>query len=111
MEGISQILLLKALDGLSARAEATAQNIANAGTENYRPVRVQFEEALAHAASSGPEAVAAVVPRIDQAVAGDPLRLDLELATAAGTAGRYSALVEMLSRQIQIQSLAIKGTN
>ena len=111
MDAISQILLLKALDGLSARSAATAENIANAGTDGYRPVRVRFEEALARAASGGPAAVEAVVPRLQQAVGGEPLRLDLELATASQTAARYTALIDLLSRQLQIQSLSITGTN
>jgi flagellar basal-body rod protein FlgB len=102
--------MLKALDGLSARASATAQNIANAGTDGYRPVRVAFEEALVHAAGRGTDAVRGVAPRLRQAGSGEPLRLDLELATASSTAARYSALVELLGRQIQMQSLSITGT-
>jgi flagellar basal-body rod protein FlgB len=103
-------LLLKALDGLSARAEATAQNIANAGTTDFRPLRVTFEQALARAATQGQGAVAAVRPHLGQAPAGEPLRLDLELATASTGAARYSALVEMLSREVQIEALSITGT-
>lgn len=102
-------MVLKALDGLSVRSAATAQNIANAGTEAYRPVRVSFEDALARASGSGPQAIAAVRPRLEQAGPGEGLRLDLELASASGTAARYTALVELLSRQIQMQALSITG--
>jgi len=102
-------MLLKALDGLSLRSAATAQNIANAGTPDYRPVRVSFEQALAGAAVRGGEAVAAVRPTLQQGPAGEPLRLDLELASESGTAARYTALIELLSRQIQMQALSITG--
>jgi hypothetical protein len=47
------IILNKALDGLSLRAEATAQNIANAGSRDFRPVQVSFEQELKAAAASG----------------------------------------------------------
>ena len=42
----------KALDGLFARQAATAQNIANANSAGYVPVRVKFEEALRDAADT-----------------------------------------------------------
>lgn len=113
MEPVSAALILKALDGLSLRATATAQNIANANTPDYRPVKVSFEEALVRAAVNGTDAVAAVMPMIELAAdehGNAGLRLDLELATASSTAGRYGALVEVLNRQLQIQSLALSGT-
>lgn len=111
MDAISATLVIKALDGLSARQEVTAHNIANAGTPGYRPLRVSFETALARAARNGD--VAGVAPQIepDPAFAGgsDGLRLDLELANSAQTASRYAALVDVLSRQLQLQSLAVTG--
>ncbi|HWW12835.1 MAG TPA: hypothetical protein VN018_09970 [Brevundimonas sp.] len=94
------------------RAAANSQNIANAGTAGYRPVRVSFEAALAEAAGQGLSAIANV--QADVAVdpafqPGDALRLDLEMAEAASTAGRYGALVELLNRQTQITALAVSG--
>jgi flagellar basal-body rod protein FlgB len=112
MDALSAIMTLKALDGLSARATVTAQNIANAGTANYRPLKVDFEQALAAAAPHGAGAVQAVQAQVlrDQGPAASAgLRLDLEMATAATTTTRYAALIEMLSRQMQIESLAITG--
>jgi flagellar basal-body rod protein FlgB len=112
VDAISSVLINKALDGLSARAVATAHNIANANSPGYRPVRVTFEEALSQAAGRGSEAVRAVVPRTEQAPApafGSEMRLDLELATAAETANRYAALVDLLGRQMQITRTVIRG--
>lgn len=112
MDAITAAVLLKSLDGLSMRAAANSQNIANAGTPGYQPVRVSFEAALAEAAGHGPAAVAGVRPQIELDAtfqAGDALRLDLEMAEAASTAGRYGALVELLNRQAQITALAVSG--
>lgn len=110
MESSSVALVLKALDGLTARAAATSQNIANANSPNYRPVRVTFEQALASAARRGPGNVAAVEPRFElDAATGDGVRTDLELATASTTASRYAALVQVLDRQLQLNELIVSG--
>jgi flagellar basal-body rod protein FlgB len=112
MESVSAAVILKAMEGLSTRIAATAENIANANTANYRPLRVSFEDALAAAARTDEAAVDAVKPSITQEpLAAGGLRLDLELATDSSTAGRYSALIELLNRQLQLQGVAITGTN
>jgi flagellar basal-body rod protein FlgB len=110
VQPLTAILTLKALDGLSERAAATAQNIANASTPRYRPLRVSFEDALAGAARRGEAAVSAVSPQIRAEGERGSLRLDLELATASATALRYSALIEVLNRQLQIQAVALSGS-
>lgn len=112
MDALSAILTLKALDGLSARSIATAENIANASTPNYRPARIAFEEALVSAAARGDRSVQSVKPHLlreSAAAPGGELRLDLELATASSTAMRYAALIEVLGRQMQINALAVSG--
>lgn len=112
MDRVSAILINRSLDGLAARASATAQNIANANSPNYRPVRVSFEDALRAAAPDGAEALSRVVPRFEPDPATPPgaeLRLDLELATASETASRYAALLDLMNRQTQLSRLAIRG--
>lgn len=114
MDNSAAILVIKALDCLAERATVTAQNIANAGTPNYRPLRLSFEKALADAAARGDDAVRQVTPQVDHAITdtgNGEMRLDLELATASGTAGRYTALIEILNRQLQMDSLAITGNS
>jgi flagellar basal-body rod protein FlgB len=106
---ITSTLLIKALDGLSARQAATAENIANANSPGFRPLRVSFEAALAAAARRGESSVRAVEARTQSAAVAEPVRVDLELATASATAGRYSAITELLNRQMQIEALAITG--
>lgn len=112
MDTLPVALILKAMDGLATRATVTAQNIANANSPGYRPLKVTFEEALKRAASADVEAVSSVEPEIALAVdreGGTELRLDLELATATATSGRYGALAQLLSRQLELQSIALSG--
>lgn len=110
MDPVSSVLINKALDGLSMRYMATAENIANANSERFRPVRVSFEQALRSAAAEGPGAVRRMNPTIERSPAGSgEMRLDLELATASETAMRYAALLDVLGRQMQIARTAIHG--
>lgn len=108
MDGFS-ILAIKALDCLDARAVVTAENIANASTPGYRPMRLSFEEALRTAATRGAKSVAAFAPALEQAPAGGEFRLDLEVATASSTALRYAAVIEVLKRHTELQGLALRG--
>ncbi len=113
MTSLTPILIAKALDGLSARAEATAANIANAGSLNYRPLRVDFEAELRAAADRGTAAVAAVIPRttvMGVSPYGTEMRVDLELATASATSMRYAALIDLLGREMSMMRAAIAGS-
>lgn len=113
MDALTPLIIAKALDGLTARAEANAANIANASTRGYRPVRVDFEDSLrAAAAGQGAAAVAAVRPDRVTAVLpafGNEARLDLELATASATSMRYAALVDVLGREMGLMRAALAG--
>lgn len=113
MDALTTSAIIKAMDGLTVRMSVTAENIANAGTPGYRPLRVSFEQALASAAQQGEAAVQAVKPTIERAPqTGDSadMRLDLEAQTAASTATRYSALVDVLGREMSLDNIAITGT-
>ena len=111
MDGISSLLVVKALDGLYARQLATAQNIANANSDNYHPIQVTFEDSLRAAAAGGPDDIAGVTPQTVLAPwqPGDEMRLDLEIATASQTALRFSALIGVLDRQMQIARTVVSG--
>ena len=113
MSSITTILIAKALDGLDARAAATAQNIANSNTDNYRPVRVTFEDSLRAAATRGPEAIAAVQPRVEFAPTpgvATEMRGDLELLTLSQTALRYGALISVLEGQGAMMRAVVEGS-
>jgi flagellar basal-body rod protein FlgB len=112
MSSVTSILIAKALDGLNARQMATAQNIANANSEKYRPIRVTFEENLRAAAKQGPEAIARVQPTTEYeptpAIASE-MRLDLEIATASQTAMRYGALISVLEGRGGLMRAVMEG--
>lgn len=101
-------IINKALEGLSMRSVAIAQNVANANSAQYRPVQVSFEEELRAAAAQGPNAVRSVDIKLEQSPS-TKLRTDLELAKASATSLRYGALVDVLGREMQLQRLAIRG--
>lgn len=111
MEQLSAVLVAKALDGLAMRASAISQNVANANSASYRPLRVDFEASLREAAEQGPDAVRALRHGFTQMPVepGGELRLDLELASASETALRYGALVEILGRQMALTRLSVTG--
>jgi flagellar basal-body rod protein FlgB len=109
VEALSSVVILKALDGLHARIVGINENISNANSPGYRPVRVSFEQALIEAAGQGPDAVRALQPSLERDPAGSTVKVGLEMATAAQTAARYTALIGMLSQQFQLRSLAITG--
>lgn len=101
-----------ALDALQLRAQATAQNIANANSDSYKPLAVDFERALREAATSGPIALHGFQPTVTQSrevVHASQQRIDLELATASETALRYSALIDIMGREFSLQRTMIRG--
>lgn len=103
-------ILGKALDGLTMRYEAIAQNVANVSTDRYRPMRVDFEVELRNAVKSGPAALGALnfsFRREPAQPEGSDNRLDLELAAAAQTSMRYAALVDLLGRRMAINRAAM----
>lgn len=111
MNTLISAIITKALDGLSLRSAATAQNIANVSSSNYRPVAVSFEAELKAAAAKGEETVRALPLDLREA---DPsgtqgVRMDLELESQSETAMRYGALVNILARELQLQRAIIQG--
>jgi flagellar basal-body rod protein FlgB len=112
MDAISAALITKTLDGLSLRLDVTAANIANANSRTYRPMAVSFEDSLRAAAPRGVDAIRSVEARITPQATGrfgDEPRLDLELDTASDTAMRYSALVDILGREMDLTRTVLRG--
>ena len=52
-QSVTMNALSSALDGLAARQQAIAQNIANVNTPNYKAKVVSFESALAQSVAAG----------------------------------------------------------
>ena len=83
--------LTSALDGLSQRQRAIADNIANVNTPGFRATRVQFEDALAQSVAEGsgrtaPTSQKSLEPtRVD----GSNVNLDTETLSNIDTVLRY----------------------
>lgn len=107
MDALSATIIRSALDGLAMRQAYVAQNVANASSPDFAPFKVDFEEKLASASSQGMAAIRDVKPEVSRGPAG-ALRLDLELATAAQTAMRFGALVDVMGRQMSLTMSVIR---
>lgn len=113
MEAVSSAAMLKALDSLLLRFEYTSQNIANANTPGYEAMSVSFEEMLKTAAEGDVNAIESVVPKTqisENNNLNSEMRLDLELATAAQTSMRFSALIDIMGRQISLARTVVRGS-
>ena len=110
MDEISAAVLKKALDGLSMRYSYIAQNIANANSPNYSPVKVSFEDELRSAAARGLGAIQDMKPQAEVSqrdLVSPEMRLDLELADASQTSMRYRAMLEILGQQMALHRAVV----
>ena len=112
MTASTSAIISRALDGLTLRAAATAQNIANANSREFHPIAVNFEASLRAAANRDDGAVRDLQFRPAAAhisSVGDEPRLDLELATASETGLRYQALLDLLGREMQLSRTILQA--
>ncbi|MET0934335.1 MAG: flagellar basal body protein [Mycetocola sp.] len=101
LESVTSAALSSALDGLSLRQKAIANNIANVNTVGYRSQRVSFEDALADSVRSGSGVVAATLQRSLEPTGlnGNNVNLDTETLSNIDTVLRY-----------QFAARAVEGT-
>ena len=112
MDSISLTLISKVLDNLALRQSYSAQNIANANTPGYQPVRISFEAQLQKTFPLGIDKINSLKPDISHIFTNGNeamVRLDQELAIAGQTAMRYSALIDVLGRQFSLSRSVING--
>lgn len=112
MDEVTISAIKVSLDSLALRQTYLAQNIANANSPGYQSVKVQFEEQLAIAAAGGVDEIEALQPEISREIragVSPDMRLDLELAQSAQTAMRYSALINVLGRQMSMLMSVVRG--
>jgi flagellar basal-body rod protein FlgB len=90
-ESVTNNALVSALNGLSARQSAIADNIANVNTPNYHAKRVSFEAALAKSVADG-SGLATVTTDISSAATntnGNNVNLDTETLSNIDTVLRF----------------------
>ncbi|MCR1984293.1 flagellar basal body protein [Cellulosimicrobium cellulans] len=91
-DSVTSVALQSALNGLSARQGAIAENVANINTPGYTAKRVQFEEALAASVADGDARRTAFT--VDRSVEptrldGSNVNLDTETVSNVDTVLRY----------------------
>jgi flagellar basal-body rod protein FlgB len=115
LTGVTGAMVKLALDAASLRHLVIANNIANANTPGYVPMRVEFEEHLAAAVRESPSgavlgraAAPAVVPDLQGL---DPLQarvqLDVEAAQLAQNTVQYQALLRGLRGKLEMLQIAV----
>jgi len=128
-------VMAKAMDGLSLRQKAVAENIANADTPHYKRFEVAFEGQLQRAVSQpgqfdvpmatsnsrhfrvdGPQSLdefQALVSRSDENTMrndGNNVDVDAEMTRLAQTSITYSAIADLMKRNMEGLKSVIRGT-
>lgn len=110
-DSVTTNALSSALDGLSARQRAIANNIANVNTPGYQAQRVSFEEALAKSVKEGSGTVAPTTKesldptRLD----GNNVNLDTETLSNIDTLLRFQFASNAMSSQFSYVRSALGG--
>ncbi|RKR75572.1 flagellar basal body rod protein FlgB [Frondihabitans australicus] len=91
LESVTSRALESALDGLSMRQKAIANNIANINTPGYTAERVSFEDALAQSVANGNGSVQATMARSLEPTNedGNNVNLDTETLSNSTTVLQY----------------------
>jgi flagellar basal-body rod protein FlgB len=98
-DDVASVALRSALDGLSARQRAIADNIANVETPGYQARKVQFEEALHQAVAAGRPATAQATESRSlepTRLNGSNVNLDQEMLSNIDTNLRYQLALRAL---------------
>lgn len=117
IESLTTSALSAALDAASRRHGVIASNIANANSEGYVPLRLQFDQRIEEARAAlregqwlGAGAMeplrGSVEPAADQPALDARVRLDAEMAELARNSVHFQALTQGLSRHLAMLALA-----
>ena len=100
-DSVSMVALHSALDGLSERQEAIANNVANLQTPGYHAERVDFEDALATAVAHGSGEATATVSRSLEPTDtnGNNVSLDTETLSNIDTNLKYELATQAVSTE------------
>jgi flagellar basal-body rod protein FlgB len=120
---VTKALLMKALDAAALRHQAIASNIANAGSVDYRPLKVNFEQQLGFARAAlsrgGPSQLTAAdvaglkpvleqgAPRTAGTTASPAVMLDMEMVKLSQNTLQYQALLKGLSGRGSLLGIAV----
>lgn len=117
LEAVTTATLAKALDAAALRHQAVSANVANANTEGWQALRLQFAAQLEEArdtlherGSVNLQQVQALQPQLeadlDEAGAPVAVQLDAQVTEMARNAVHFQALLQGLSRHFALLSAA-----
>jgi len=118
LDSVTGTMLAKSLDVSLAVHQTIANNIANASTIGYQPLKVDFQQVmdgLRSAVNSGAsdDAVRGMIERLDFAPELDldsaTVQLDQQMVLLAQNTTHYQALLSARDQLGELVSLAIKG--
>lgn len=111
-ESVTSAAMESALNALSLRQRAIANNIANVNTPGYQARRVDFESALAASISQGSgEAVASTNRSLEPTrLDGSNVNLDTETLSNVDTLLRYQFATQAASGTFSSIRTALKGS-
>ncbi len=104
--------IYQAMQGLSARQQAVAQNVANVNTPGYKAKVVDFEAALGSATASGEPSSAAYSVRASTAPGqanGNNVDLGNEEVIQAKNSLAFQTMVQAMNAKFNLLSTAITG--
>jgi flagellar basal-body rod protein FlgB len=102
-----------AIDGLTQRQDAIANNLANAQTPGFTATEVSFEQSLGQALAStgqGTAQVSASPSTAPAATDGNNVDLSSELVAAEQTTLQYQTMSELLNAQFMLVQGAAGGS-
>jgi flagellar basal-body rod protein FlgB len=110
LDSVTSVALTSALDGLSQRQTAIANNIANVNTPGYHAKRVAFEEALARSVQAGNGHVVATTERSLEPTRldGNNVNLDTETLSNVDTVLRYQFAARAMDDQVARMRTAMR---
>ncbi|GAA4674454.1 flagellar basal body rod protein FlgB [Frondihabitans cladoniiphilus] len=110
LESVTSKALESALDGLSMRQKAIANNIANINTPGYTAERVSFEDALAASVKNGNGSVEATISRSLEPTNtnGNNVNLDTETLSNTTTVLQYQFATQAESQQLTAVRAVLK---
>ena len=112
LNDVTMDLVYKAMQGLSARQKATADNIANVETPGYKAATVDFESSLRSAIDDRAPAEATFTTGKSAQPNGpneNNVSLDEETITAINTNLRYQTMVEAMNAKFRLLRTAMEG--
>ena len=109
-DSVTITALTSALDGLSLRQRAIADNIANINTPDYHAKRVKFEEALADSIARGDGHASATVGTSLEPTRlnGNNVNLDTETLSSIDTMLRYQFATQAVNGSFSSMRTAMR---